>query len=134
MVMLGFRALAGSWYTMLMRVPRMRWSVAMSARTRSWPSKQDFAVGDDAGGAEIAHDGEGEGGFAAAGFADDAEAFALVEGEGEVGDGGQAAAHGVVFDAQVADVEQRFARLCRCFQYGDVSLRVRVHSARPREG
>ena len=71
-----------------------------------------FAVEQDAagGGGDEAEDGEGEGGFAAAGFADQADAFAGVDGERDAVDGAeragaageQAAADGEV-DGEVFD-------------------------------
>ena len=48
--------------------------------------EQDAPGDEAAGAAEIAHDGEGDGGLAGAGFADEAERLALVDGEAEAGD------------------------------------------------
>jgi hypothetical protein len=47
---------------------------------------RNAAGGEAAGAAEIAHDGEGHGGFAAAGFADETERLARLDGEAEAGD------------------------------------------------
>ena len=53
-----------------------------------------------------AHDGEGGDALAAAGFADDAEDFALVEAEADVFDGGDFAARGLEGGGEVADFKQ----------------------------
>ena len=53
-----------------------------------------------------AHDGQRGDAFAAAGFADDAEDFALLQAEGNVFDGGHLAAAGLERCGEVADLQQ----------------------------
>lgn len=70
------------------------------------PFKRDFPVGDLPAFAEVAHEGEGDGGFAAPTFADEAVGLSGFEGEGEVANGRVGGAVDVVGYCEGAEGEE----------------------------
>ena len=67
----------------------------------------DAAAGDAAGGFQQPDDGRAGQRLAGAGFADHAEDFAGLDGEGDLVEGAQGAAAGGEFDGQVLDLQER---------------------------
>ena len=107
---IGLSAARGFWKIIEISRPRRSRISRSLAALHVDAGKHDRAVRDAAGAIEDAHHGVGRDGFAGAGFADDAERLALLDGDVDVLHRAHDAAPGGEFDGQVFDIEQRLWR------------------------